>query len=146
VDEFQDTNAVQMELVRLLAGPAGNLTAVGDEDQGIYRWRGAELDNILQFEKHFPGATVRKLERNYRSTQTILDAAGAVVAHNEARRGKRLWTDAGRGEPVRVYKAQDEGDEAAWVVRSLLELQQRGSAAHPGQTVRPLSDLAILVR
>jgi DNA helicase-2/ATP-dependent DNA helicase PcrA len=136
VDEFQDTNAVQMELVRILAGAAGNLTAVGDEDQGIYRWRGAELDNILSFEKHFPGATVRKLERNYRSTQTILDAAGAVVANNESRRGKRLWTDAGSGEPVRVYKAQDEGDEAAWVVRTLLELQ-RG---------RPLSDLAILVR
>ena len=136
VDEFQDTNAVQMELVRLLAGASGNLTAVGDEDQGIYRWRGAELDNILQFEKHFPGATVRKLERNYRSTQTILDAAGAVVANNESRRGKRLWTDAGAGEALRVYKAQDEGDEAAWVVRTLLELQ-RG---------RPLSDLAILVR
>ncbi len=136
VDEFQDTNAVQMELVRLLAGASGNLTAVGDEDQGIYRWRGAELDNILQFEKHFPGATVRKLERNYRSTQTILDAAGAVVANNESRRGKRLWTDAGAGEALRVYKAQDEGDEASWVVRTLLELQ-RG---------RPLSDLAILVR
>jgi ATP-dependent DNA helicase UvrD/PcrA len=136
VDEFQDTNAVQMELVRLLAGASGNLTAVGDEDQGIYRWRGAELHNILEFEKHFPGATVRKLERNYRSTQTILDAAGAVVANNASRRGKKLWTDAGRGELVRVYKAQDEGDEAAWVVRTLLELQGG----------RPLSDLAILVR
>jgi len=136
VDEFQDTNAVQMELVRLLAGPIGNLTAVGDEDQGIYRWRGAELDNILNFEKHFPGATVRKLERNYRSTQNILDAAGAVVANNSSRRGKRLWTDAGRGELVRVYKAQDEGDEASWVVRTLVELQSG----------RPLSDLAILVR
>jgi DNA helicase-2/ATP-dependent DNA helicase PcrA len=136
VDEFQDTNAVQMELVRLLAGPAGNLTAVGDEDQGIYRWRGAELDNILRFEKHFPGATVRKLERNYRSTQTILDAAGAVVAHNASRRGKTLWTDAGTGEPLRLYKAQDEVDEAAWVVRTLLSLQGG----------RPLSDLAVLVR
>ncbi|HEV8629289.1 MAG TPA: UvrD-helicase domain-containing protein [Thermoanaerobaculia bacterium] len=146
VDEFQDTNAVQMELVRLLAGPAGNLTAVGDEDQGIYRWRGAELDNILNFEKHFPGATVRKLERNYRSTQTILDAAGAVVANNASRRGKRLWTDAGAGELVRIYKAQDEGDEAAWVVRTLLELQHAGAAGEGAPPVRPLSDLAILVR
>jgi DNA helicase-2/ATP-dependent DNA helicase PcrA len=136
VDEFQDTNLVQMELVRQLAGSAGNLTAVGDEDQGIYRWRGAELDNILRFEDHFPSAVIRKLERNYRSTQTILDAAGAVVAHNKSRRGKKLWTDAGLGEAVRVYKAQDEGDEAAWVVRTLLDA--RGD--------RPLSDLAILVR
>ena len=146
VDEFQDTNAVQMELVRLLAGPAGNLTAVGDEDQGIYRWRGAELDNILSFEKHFPGATVRKLERNYRSTQSILDAAGAVVAHNEARRGKRLWTDAGRGAPLRLYKAQDEGDEAAWVVRTLLELQRPDSADGSTDSARPLGDLAVLMR
>ena len=136
VDEFQDTNLVQMELVRLLAGSNGNLTAVGDEDQGIYRWRGAELDNILRFEDHFPGAVVRKLERNYRSTQTILDAAGAVVAHNQSRRGKKLWTDAGLGDPVHVYRAQDEGDEAAWIVRTLLSL--RGD--------RPLADLAILVR
>ena len=136
VDEFQDTNLVQMELVRLIAGAEGNLTAVGDEDQGIYRWRGAELDNILRFEDHFPRAVVRKLERNYRSTQTILDAAGAVVAHNQSRRGKRLWTDAGLGQPVRVYRAQDEGDEAAWIVRTLLAL--RGD--------RPLGDLAILVR
>jgi DNA helicase-2/ATP-dependent DNA helicase PcrA len=136
VDEFQDTNLVQMELVQLLVGSDGNLTAVGDEDQGIYRWRGAELENILRFEDHFPGAVVRKLERNYRSTQTILDAAGAVVANNESRRGKTLWTDAGLGDPLQLYKAQDEGDEAAWIVRSLLAL--RGD--------RPLSDLAILVR
>jgi DNA helicase-2/ATP-dependent DNA helicase PcrA len=136
VDEFQDTNAVQMELVRLLAGDNGNLTAVGDEDQGIYRWRGAELENILEFERHFPQAVVRKLERNYRSTQNILDAAGAVVANNASRRGKKLWTDAGRGELLHLYKAQDEGDESAWVVRSLLSLQKG----------RPLGDLAILVR
>jgi DNA helicase-2/ATP-dependent DNA helicase PcrA len=136
VDEFQDTNLVQMELVHLLAGKDGNLTAVGDEDQGIYRWRGAELENILRFEDHFPGAVVRKLERNYRSTQGILDAAGAVVANNKSRRGKTLWTDAGLGDPLQLYKAQDEGDEAAWIVRRLLEL--KGD--------RPLSDLAVLVR
>ncbi|HVS02178.1 MAG TPA: DUF3553 domain-containing protein [Thermoanaerobaculia bacterium] len=136
VDEFQDTNGVQLELVKALVGPSGNLTAVGDEDQGIYRWRGAELDNILRFEQHFTPATVRKLERNYRSTQTILDASGALVANNASRRGKRLWTEAGAGEPLTVYKAQDEGDEAAWIVRTLLD--------HKGDL--SLADTAILVR
>ncbi|HXO19051.1 MAG TPA: UvrD-helicase domain-containing protein, partial [Thermoanaerobaculia bacterium] len=82
VDEYQDTNHAQLRLIHELAGDGGNLTAVGDEDQGIYRWRGAELDNILRFEASFPGATIRKLERNYRSTQNILDASGALVAHN----------------------------------------------------------------
>lgn len=122
VDEFQDTNHAQMRLIHALAGDGGNLTAVGDEDQGIYRWRGAELDNILRFEASFPGAVVRKLERNYRSTQTILDAAGALVEHNEGRRGKRLWTDAGDGEPILLYRASDELDEAAWVARTLTAL------------------------
>ena len=136
VDEFQDTNLVQMELVKLLVGSDGNLTAVGDEDQGIYSWRGAELDNILRFEDHFPGAVVRKLERNYRSTQAILDAAGAVVANNSSRRGKKLWTDQGLGDPLQLYRAQDESDEAAWIVRTLLDL--RGE--------RALADLAVLVR
>jgi DNA helicase-2/ATP-dependent DNA helicase PcrA len=119
VDEFQDTNTAQLTLVRLLSGPDGNLTAVGDEDQGIYRWRGAELENILQFERSFPRATVRKLERNYRSTQTILDAAGNVVANNRGRRGKKLWTDAGAGQKVGLYRAGDEQDEARWIVETL---------------------------
>jgi DNA helicase II / ATP-dependent DNA helicase PcrA len=135
VDEFQDTNQVQLALVKELVGEAGNLSAVGDEDQGIYRWRGAELDNILHFERHFPGATIRKLEQNYRSTQTILDAAGALVACNQKRRGKRLWTETGAGEPIRLYRAQDEGDEATWIVRSL-----RQQAEHP------LHETAVLVR
>ncbi len=136
VDEFQDTNHAQMQLVLELVGSDGNLTAVGDEDQGIYRWRGADLDNVLEFERYFPAATIRKLERNYRSTQNILAAAGGLVARNQRRRGKSLWTDAGAGEPVELYLARDEQDEAEWVVRSL----RHASGAHPW------SDMAILVR
>jgi DNA helicase II / ATP-dependent DNA helicase PcrA len=136
VDEFQDTNQVQLELVKELVGPAANLTAVGDEDQGIYRWRGAELDNILDFERHFPGAVVRRLEQNYRSTQTILDAAGAVVQNNRRRRGKRLWTEAGAGETIRLFRARDEGDEAAWIVRTLRQMSDQ----------HPLHETAVLVR
>jgi len=136
VDEYQDTNHAQLVLIRLLAGASGNLTAVGDEDQGIYRWRGAEIENILAFENTFEGAVARKLERNYRSTQTILDAAGAVVANNERRRGKRLWTDSGEGEPLELYKAEDETDEARWIVNTLQGLRRS----------HDLSDMAILVR
>jgi len=136
VDEFQDTNFAQLRLVHALAGPQGNLTAVGDEDQSIYGWRGAELDNILRFEESFPGAVVRKLERNYRSTQTILDASGAVVARNRARRGKRLWTEAGSGEKLELYRAGDEQEEAHWVVGTLQGLRSR----------YPLSAMAVLVR
>jgi len=137
VDEFQDTNQAQLTLIRLLAGEGGNLTAVGDEDQGIYRWRGAELENILRFENSFPNATVRKLERNYRSTQNILDAAGGLIENNEGRRGKTLWTDRGEGPKVELYKAADEGDEARWVVNSLTSLRRDG---------RRLSEMAVLVR
>jgi DNA helicase-2/ATP-dependent DNA helicase PcrA len=136
VDEFQDTNQAQLRLVAELAAPAGDLTAVGDEDQGIYRWRGADLANILEFERHFPGATVRKLERNYRSTATILDAANAVVSHNRLRRGKRLWTDAGRGEPIRLLRNGDESDEARRIAEEIARLRTRFE----------LTDLAILVR
>jgi len=136
VDEFQDTNHAQLRLVAELAAPDGNLTAVGDEDQGIYRWRGADLGNILDFERHFPGATIRKLERNYRSTSTILDAANAVVAHNKLRRGKRLWTDAGRGAPISLFRAADDQDEARWVVDTIARLRARHA----------LGDLAVLVR
>jgi DNA helicase-2/ATP-dependent DNA helicase PcrA len=136
VDEYQDTNHAQLRLIQELAGPGGNLTAVGDEDQGIYRWRGADLENILRFEQAFPGATIRKLERNYRSTQTILDVSGALIAHNQDRRGKRLWTDRGTGEKVTLYRAADEVEEARWVVDTLRDL-----ARH----VR-LRDMAVLVR
>ncbi len=136
VDEFQDTNHAQMRLVREVIGELGNLTAVGDEDQGIYRWRGADLENVLDFEKSFPGAVVRKLERNYRSTQSILSAAGRLVEHNQHRRGKRLWTAAGEGDPVELYRARDEQDEARWVVNTINELLGE----------MPLSEMAILVR
>ena len=136
VDEFQDTNHAQLALVLELAGADGHLTAVGDEDQGIYRWRGAELENILNFEKSFPKATVRKLERNYRSTQNILDASGAVVANNQGRRGKRLWTEAGAGDPIVLYRATDEREEARWVLRTL---------QHQKADYRA-SDMAVLVR
>lgn len=136
VDEFQDTNHAQMRLVHQLIGDSGNLTAVGDEDQGIYRWRGADLDNVLEFEKYFPGATIRKLERNYRSTQNILSASGALVAHNERRREKSLWTDIGAGPPIDLYKARDDQDEARWVVNLLDELRDE----------YPLSEMGILVR
>jgi DNA helicase-2/ATP-dependent DNA helicase PcrA len=136
VDEFQDTNHAQMRLVHELVGDDGNLTAVGDEDQGIYRWRGADLDNVLNFEGGFPNATVRVLERNYRSTQNILTISGDLVAHNENRRGKRLWTDSGQGEPVELYKARDEQDEAKWTLNTLTDLQ--GTC--------PLSEMAVLVR
>ncbi|MFP3938934.1 MAG: ATP-dependent helicase [Acidobacteriota bacterium] len=136
VDEYQDTNHAQLGLIRALVGETGNLTAVGDEDQSIYRWRGAEIENILSFERSFPGAAIRKLERNYRSTQTILDASGALVARNARRRGKRLWTDAGGGEAIELYRAEDELDEARWIVNTLQSLRGRYE----------LSDMAILVR
>lgn len=136
VDEYQDTNHAQLRLVQELCGPDGNLTAVGDEDQGIYRWRGADLNNILEFEKTFPGAEVRKLERNYRSTQTILDVSGALIAHNVHRRGKRLWTDSGAGPKAELYKASDEGDEASWIIRTLQRLRANYK----------LSEMAVLVR
>ena len=136
VDEFQDTNHAQMKMVEALVGKDGNLTAVGDEDQGIYRWRGADLDNVLEFERFFPGATVRLLERNYRSTQNILSGASGLVAHNENRRDKTLWTDAGDGEKVDLYRARDEQDEARWVVTTLSDERDRYA----------WSDMAILVR
>jgi DNA helicase II / ATP-dependent DNA helicase PcrA len=136
VDEFQDTNHAQLRLVAELAAPQGDLTAVGDEDQGIYRWRGADLANILEFERHFPGATVRKLERNYRSTGNILAAANAVVAHNRMRRGKKLWTDAGRGESVALFRAGDDQEEARQVGETIGRLRARHG----------LADLAVLVR
>jgi DNA helicase-2/ATP-dependent DNA helicase PcrA len=119
VDEYQDTNRAQYELVRHLAGPPGNVTVVGDEDQSIYSWRGADIRNILDFERDFPGARVLRLEENYRSTQAILDAASAVVANNRQRKGKTLRATRGGGAPVHVHRAGDEYQEAAWVVARL---------------------------
>ncbi|MCL2198719.1 MAG: UvrD-helicase domain-containing protein [Defluviitaleaceae bacterium] len=119
VDEYQDTNHAQYELVRLLSGYAQNLCVVGDDDQSIYGWRGADIENILRFEKDYPGAKVVKLEQNYRSSKVILDAANAVISINEERADKQLWTENTRGEPLRSYSARDERDEGAFVARAI---------------------------
>jgi DNA helicase-2/ATP-dependent DNA helicase PcrA len=129
VDEYQDTNRVQYELVRLLAGPGGNLTVVGDEDQSIYSWRGADIQNILDFERDFPGARVFRLEENYRSTQRVLDVASALVARNVRRKGKTLRAVREGGEPVRLHEALDEFEEAAWVVERTARLRAQGRVA-----------------
>ena len=129
VDEYQDTNRTQYDLVRLLAGPGGNLTVVGDEDQSIYSWRGADISNILDFERDFPGARVFRLEQNYRSSQRILDAAGALVARNERRKGKTLVAVKGAGELVRLHEASDEFEEAAWVTERTALLRAQGRVA-----------------
>ena len=115
VDEYQDTNRPQYELMKLLAGDAKNVCAVGDEDQSIYSWRGADIRNILEFEKDFPDAKIVRLEQNYRSTQTILEAAGAVVANNLRRKGKKLWTDRQGGSLIGFYEAPDGENEALFI-------------------------------
>ena len=125
VDEYQDTNRAQYDIVRLLVGPGGNLTVVGDEDQSIYSWRGADIQNILDFEHDFPGARVLRLEMNYRSTQAILDGASGLVAHNERRKGKTLNAVKPPGEPVRLHYASDEFEEAAWVVNRVPRGRER---------------------
>ena len=122
VDEYQDTNRVQYRLVQQLVAEHGNLCVVGDPDQSIYAWRGADIHNILDFERDFPGANVVKLERNYRSTQPILAGASVVVANNVARKGKALFTDREGGEPIRLFEARDERDEAQLVVREIVAL------------------------
>ena len=132
VDEYQDTNRTQYELIRHLVGPQGNVTVVGDEDQSIYSWRGADIQNILDFEHDFPGARVLRLEENYRSSQGILDAASALVAHNEKRKGKTLRAVKAAGEPVRLHQAGDEYQEAQWVVGRI-------SAAAVARAARPCS-------
>jgi DNA helicase-2/ATP-dependent DNA helicase PcrA len=119
VDEYQDTNRSQYELMRLLTGERGNVAVVGDEDQSIYGWRGANIRNILDFERDFPGAKVIRLEQNYRSTKTILDAASAVVANNTERIGKWLWTDSGAGEKISLYEAPDSENEALWIADTI---------------------------
>lgn len=116
VDEFQDTNAIQYAFVRVLAGETGHVFVVGDDDQAIYGWRGARVENVQHFLKDFPGAQVIRLEQNYRSSATILGAANAVIAHNPDRIGKQLWTEAGQGEPIELYAAYNEVDEARWIV------------------------------
>ena len=137
VDEYQDTNHAQYEFVNLLAKKSGNLCVVGDDDQSIYKFRGATIENIMNFEEDFPGAKVIRLEQNYRSTQNILDAANAVIANNTERKGKTLWTAAGPGKKLGLHLAENEQDEADHVARAVLE----GVAAG-----RKFSDYAILYR
>lgn len=120
VDEYQDTNHSQYLLTSLLAGGYENICVVGDDDQSIYRFRGATIANILNFEKQYHGSRVIRLEQNYRSTQSILNAANAVIAHNIGRKGKRLWTANGQGKPITLYEASDEGAEANYVAGQIL--------------------------
>ncbi|HEB95002.1 MAG TPA: DNA helicase II [Sedimenticola thiotaurini] len=137
VDEFQDTNAIQYAWLRLLAGERDNLFVVGDDDQSIYGWRGARVENIRDFRKHFPAAPLLRLEQNYRSTATILQAANAVIAHNPSRLGKKLWTAGSEGEPIALYAAFNEVDEARFVVERIRQFTGQG---------RSRSEVAILYR
>ncbi len=121
IDEYQDTNKCQYELIKTLAGKNANIYAVGDEDQSIYRWRGAEITNILNFERDFPNAKIFKLEKNYRSTRNIIEAASAVIANNMERFEKNLWTDNSSGEKISVIKASDEQDEAYRAIEEILK-------------------------
>jgi DNA helicase-2/ATP-dependent DNA helicase PcrA len=124
VDEYQDTNSLQFNLISLLTEKQQNITVVGDEDQSIYKWRGADISNILNFEHHFANTKTIRLEQNYRSTQTILDVAGAVVKHNVERKGKNLWTSNPRGDRVRYFQAFDAESEARFVASKILEHRQ----------------------
>lgn len=137
VDEFQDTNAIQYQWLRLLAGSAAKVMIVGDDDQSIYGWRGARVENIQQFLKDFPDVDTIRLEQNYRSTATILKAANAVIANNNGRLGKDLWTDGAEGEVISLYTAFNELDEARFIVSRIRQSMQQGYA---------LTDSAILYR
>ncbi|MDD5953210.1 MAG: UvrD-helicase domain-containing protein, partial [Oscillospiraceae bacterium] len=137
VDEYQDTNHAQYLLTRLLSQKHGNLCVVGDDDQSIYKFRGATIENIMSFEQTFPNANVIRLEQNYRSTQTILDAANAVIANNEARKGKNLWTQNGKGAKISVHTATNELDEADTIAKQILDNVSKG---------RRYGDHAILYR
>ncbi len=128
VDEYQDTNRAQYAITQRLAAGHGNLMVVGDDDQSIYSWRGADIRNILDFERDWPDATTVKLEENYRSTQTILDAANAVIAHNANRKDKKLFTGGGRGEAIACYCASDERDEGRWIAGEIERLHDEGAS------------------
>jgi len=137
VDEYQDTNVAQARLVGLLAGAHGNVMVVGDSDQSVYRFRGADIRNILLFERAFPATTTLVLEQNYRSTQTILDAANALIAHNTTRQVKRLWSERGAGEPITWFHAEDERAEAAFLAEEIERERRLG---------RNLSEIAVFYR
>ncbi|MGH8995665.1 MAG: UvrD-helicase domain-containing protein [Acidimicrobiales bacterium] len=138
VDEYQDTNKAQNRLVILLGAAHGNVCVVGDSDQSVYRWRGADISNILQFEQAFANTTTILLEQNYRSTQRVLDAANAIIANTEARRPKRLFTEGDEGPPIARYRADDEHDEASFVASELSRLHDRESLSY--------SDMAVFYR
>ncbi|MFZ6696632.1 DNA helicase II [Stenotrophomonas acidaminiphila] len=137
VDEFQDTNAIQYAFVRVLAGDSGHVFVVGDDDQAIYGWRGAKVENVQRFLKDFPGAQTIRLEQNYRSSANILNAANAVIAHNPDRIGKQLWTDSGDGEPIDLYAAYNEMDEARYLVERARQWVRDGGS---------YGDIAVLYR
>jgi DNA helicase-2/ATP-dependent DNA helicase PcrA len=137
VDEFQDTNRLQYRWLKLLAGPKNVMFAVGDDDQSIYRFRGANVGNMAEFERDFRVENVIRLEQNYRSQGNILSAANALIAHNKKRLGKNLWTSAGHGEPVRIYEAQSDGYEASWLAEEVQALKRSGLA---------LADTGVLYR
>lgn len=138
VDEYQDTNEAQFVLTSLLASKHRNLMVVGDDDQSIYRFRGATIENILGFDRHFSDTTVIKLEQNYRSTSTILDAANAVISHNEGRKGKNLWTDGANGSPIHVEKLEDQNAEARYITDTINKMVASGE--------RQYRDFAVLYR
>ena len=137
IDEYQDTNAVQYKFAKLLSNKYKNICVVGDDDQGIYAWRGADVKNIQQFEKDFPEVTVVKLEQNYRSTANVIKAASSVISQNNLRVEKELWTEKGEGENITMYQAQDQNDEAKFVSDEILRLQRAG---------KNLTSIAILYR
>ena len=137
VDEFQDTNEVQYQLLSLLNGKGNSYTAVGDDDQSIYGWRGAKSDNINRFTQDFPGTNIIRLEQNYRSTQNILDAANSVIQNNQSRMGKELWTEQKEGEKIAIYSAYNEDDEARYVVGTIQSWLDQG---------RALDETAVLYR
>src|SRR5947208_3405314 len=134
IDEYQDTNRTQYDLIRLLTQQHRNLCVVGDEDQSIYSWRGADIRNILDFERDFPKAHTIRLEQNYRSTKNILAAAGAVVENNKARKGKKLWTESGAGDLLGLYAGHDAENEALFVADSI----EKHLASHPKDHVAVL--------
>ncbi len=137
VDEFQDTNAIQYAFVRVLAGDSAHVFVVGDDDQAIYGWRGAKVENVQRFLKDFPGAQTIRLEQNYRSSANILGAANAVIAHNPGRIGKQLWTDSGDGDPIDLFAAYNEMDEARYLVERARQWVRDGGS---------YGDIAVLYR
>lgn len=137
VDEFQDTNSIQYAWLRLLVGDQGTITAVGDDDQSIYGWRGAKIENIHHFTKHFPDVATIRLEQNYRSTGHILKAANGLISNNNDRLGKELWTDTGDGEPISLYAGFNEQDEARFIIDVIKKWRDKGTK---------LTDIAILYR